>query len=86
MALQGMLVIMANTSSANGGASLPKDLADYGLTLLARGSDPMWEPPPKPRGGGYTGENLVWSLQLDIQRGSLSGTCELESTCHFLSF
>ena len=63
MALQGMLVILANTSSANGGAALPKDLAEYGLSLLARGSDPMWLPDGR-RGGGYTGENLVWSLQV----------------------
>ena len=42
---------------------LPPELFDYALTLLARGTDH----------GRYTGENLVWSLQLDIQRGSLAG-------------
>eukprot|EP01052_Picozoa_sp_SAG31_P018466 SAG31_NODE_1309_length_8877_cov_5.662452_8_plen_214_part_00 len=70
MDLQGLFVIMANRTS---GPNLPEDLAEYGLTLLARGSDPMWEPPPRHRGSHYTGENLVWSLQLDIQRGALAG-------------
>jgi chondroitin AC lyase len=73
MKVQMFLVIMANTTAASGGAALPSKLTNYSLTLLARGSDPMWEPPPQHRGGHYTGENLVWSLQLDIQRGALAG-------------
>lgn len=78
MKVDSFMVIMANASAAGGASSaLPKELADYCLTLLARGSDPMWEPPPKPRGGGYTGENLVWSLQIDIQRGALAGNRSL---------
>ena len=63
MKMQAMLVVMANSSSADRNKVLPQDLFDYALTLLARGTDH----------GSYTGENLVWSLQLDIQRGSLAG-------------
>ena len=77
MTLDKFLVIMANTTSANGGAALPQELFDYGLVLLSRGSDPMWHPPPKPRGGPYTGANLVWSLQIDVQRGALAGNASL---------
>ena len=76
MKVDSFLVIMANASFGPT-TLLPKELADYCLTLLARGSDPMWEPPPKLRGGGYTGENLVWSLQIDIQRGALAGNRSL---------
>ena len=47
------------------------------MTHQYRGSDPMWEPAPRPHGSNYTGENLVWSLQLDIQRGALSGNTTL---------
>ena len=34
---------------------------------------------PKHRGNHYTGENLVWSLQLDIREGFLAGNVSLVS-------
>ena len=77
MAVDRFLVIMANVTSASGNAMLPQPLFAYGLELLSRGSDPMWRPPPAARGQPYTGENLVWSLQIDIQRGALSGNVSL---------
>ena len=80
MALNKFLILMHNSSAANGGGgALPKELADYGLTLLARGSDPMWLAPNVKRGGAYTGTNLVWSLQIDVQRGALAGNATLVS-------
>lgn len=68
-------IVMANTSAATpavGGLS-PDSMAGV-LHLVARGSDPMWEPNNHtgPHTQHYTGQNLVWSLELDIQRGVVS--------------
>ena len=68
-------IVMANTSAAApavGGLS-PDSMAGV-LHLVARGSDPMWEPNNHtgPHTQHYTGQNLVWSLELDIQRGVVS--------------
>ena len=77
MIAQNVFVIMANVTASINHAGLSPELAGFGLEILARGSDPMWEPPPRPRGAGYTGENLVWSLQLDVQRGALGANATL---------
>ena len=73
MAIEKLLVVMAN--STTGPPLAPAD-AEYGITLLKRGTDPMWRP-LEGSGGHYTGENLVWSLQIDIQRGALTGNASL---------
>jgi hypothetical protein len=72
MAIEKLLVVMANATT---GPPLVAADAEYGITLLKRGTDPMWR--PHGSGGHYTGENLVWSLQIDIQRGALTGNASL---------
>jgi hypothetical protein len=73
MEVEKLLVVMANATT--GAALAPADAA-YGIALLQRGSDPMWHPKPTAP-YHYTGENLVWSLQLDVQRGALTGNASL---------
>ena len=72
MQIEKLLVIMANATT---GPPLATADAAYGITLLKRGTDPLWR--PHGEGGHYTGENLVWSLQIDIQRGALTGNASL---------
>ena len=40
----------------------------------------MWEPHNKKGFGNYTGQNMVWSLELDIQRGVVSNNVTLVQT------
>jgi len=63
MAVAPFGVVMANlTAPQPGGVPLggldPPQTAEV-LKLVARGSDPMWEPDNQPRRNHYTGENLV---------------------------
>ena len=51
MAIEKLLVVMANATT--GPPLAPAD-AEYGITLLKRGTDPMWR--PHGSGGHYTGE------------------------------
>lgn len=76
MEIEKLLVTMANSTT---GPPLSAADAAYCVSLLERGSDPMWHPiPTKPY--HYTGENLVWSLQIDINRGALTGNTTLIRT------
>ena len=66
--------VMAGTPASNVNATGSLTPEEFGQVeaLVLRGTDPMWEPHGRPHGPHYTGENLVWSLQLDIQRGVLT--------------
>ena len=77
MSVAPLSIVMANvtTLSGNGGLS-PAQMAGI-LSLVARGADPMWHCDTCKRGGHYTGTNLVWSLELDIQRGVVSNNATL---------
>ena len=70
---------MANTTVGGDGLSA-EEMGEVEV-LLDRASDPMWLPPPDPRVYNYTGENLVWSLQLTIQRGILARNSTLVAEC-----
>ena len=76
MEIEKLLVIMANSTT---GPPLGAVDTAYCISLLERGSDPMWHPVPTTP-YHYTGENLVWSLQIDIHRGALTGNTTLVHT------